>query len=251
LDDEPAVVDCESPVQFPTLKSSIEVEGLSFSYEPGVPVLTDLTLSIQAGSNVGIVGATGSGKSTLLNLLLRFRDPSVGRITFDGLPLSEIALDSLRRSTGLVHQDVLLFPGTLLDNLGGNRELAQGALDLLGLELSLDDNLSLGGQNLSRGERQLITFARAIVGDPSLLILDEATSAIDPATEGRIQLALSAIVEGRTTVTVAHRLATVRSCDRIFLMSQGALVESGTHDELLQVGGEYANLWRLQEGGSN
>ena len=248
LDDSPTILDCDNPAQFSTLTGSIEVESVSFAYEADAPVLTDLSLSITAGSNVGVVGATGSGKSTLLNLLLRFRDPKSGQITFDGTPLTDISIDSLRRSTGLVHQDVLLFPGTVLDNLGGDRESAQRSLDLLGLEISLDASLSLGGENLSRGERQLITFARAIVGDPSLLILDEATSAIDPATEGRIQEALGAIVKGRTTVTVAHRLATVSGCDMIFLMSRGAILEVGTHQELLERGGEYANLWRLQEG---
>lgn len=248
LDDHPSVVDCDSPSQFLALTKAIDVENVSFSYDSDALVLKNISLSIKAGSNVGIVGATGSGKSSLLNLLLRFRDPKQGQIVFDGVPLKEISIASLRGSTGLVHQDVLLFPGTVLDNLGGDRVLAQRALDLLGLDLSLDSNLSLGGQNLSRGERQLITFARAIVGDPSLLILDEATSAIDPATEERIQEALGAILEGRTTVTVAHRLSTVRGCDNIFLMSQGVIEESGNHDDLLKKGGEYAKLWELQEG---
>jgi ATP-binding cassette subfamily B protein len=248
LDDTPTILDSDVPRQFSKLTDSIEFDNVSFAYESDVPVLTGLSLSIKAGSNIGIVGATGSGKSTLLNLLLRFRDPISGQITFDGVPLTEVAIESLRRSTGLVHQDVLLFPGTVLDNLGGDREAAQRSLDLLGLEISLGANLSMGGENLSRGERQLITFARAIVGDPSLLILDEATSAIDPATEGRIQAALGTIVKGRTTVTVAHRLATVSACDTIFLMSKGAVVEKGSHAQLIQDDGEYASLWRLQEG---
>ena len=248
LDDTPTILDSDTPSQFSKLTDSIEFDNVSFAYESDVPVLTGLSLSIKAGSNIGIVGATGSGKSTLLNLLLRFRDPISGQITFDGVPLTEVAIESLRRSTGLVHQDVLLFPGTVLDNLGGDREAAQRSLDLLGLEISLGANLSMGGENLSRGERQLITFARAIVGDPSLLILDEATSAIDPATEGRIQAALGTIVKGRTTVTVAHRLATVSACDTIFLMSKGAVVEKGSHAQLIQDDGEYASLWRLQEG---
>ena len=246
LDDAPTVVEPAEPAPWPGLKDAIRLEDVAFAYTPEAKVLKGLDMTIPAGSHVAVVGPTGGGKSTLLNLLMRFRDPTGGSITVDGVPLDTLSLKDLRQHVGLVLQDVLLFPGTILDNLGGDREKAMRACETLGLSIDLDDRVSAGGENLSRGERQLLTFARALVNDPEVLVLDEATSAVDPATEARVQAALEALRSGRTVITVAHRLATVRDCDRIFVLSGGDIVERGDHDALVAADGIYAALYQLQ-----
>jgi ABC-type multidrug transport system fused ATPase/permease subunit len=248
LDTERRVADPPEPIAWPGLRTALRLEDVRFHYSPGTEVLRGLSIDVPAGSHVGVVGATGAGKSTVLNLLMRFADPTGGRLTVDGVDLRDLALHDLRGHVGLVLQDVHLFAGSLLDNLGGDRELAQRALDTLALPMPLDTVIGDGGGNLSRGERQLLTFARALVGDPELLVLDEATSAIDPATEARVQAALERLQEGRTTVTVAHRLATVRDCDCIYVLAAGEVAERGTHDELVAAGGLYAALQVLQHG---
>jgi len=242
------ITDPAKPVEWPGVNRGLELKDVSFHYTEGTPVLGDVNIQIPAGERVGIVGATGAGKSTILNLLLRFRDPISGAVTVDGVDLRDIAVDDVRRKIGLVLQDVHLFPGTVLENLGGDAERAQRALDFLSIEMPLDRSLREGGAGLSRGERQLLTFARALVDDPEVLVLDEATSAVDPATEARVQKALERIQAGRTTVIVAHRLATVRDCHRIYVLAAGRVREVGTHDELLAKGGIYAALSQLQAG---
>lgn len=236
----------EAPAPWPGLSDALRLEQVGFAYVEGTPVLNDIELVFPRGSNTGIVGATGAGKSTVLNLLFRFRDPTSGRVTVDGVDLRQLNLTELRQRIGLVQQDVHLFPGTVLDNLGGDAEAAARALSVVGLQLKLNQGLLDGGANLSRGERQLLTFARALVADPEVLVLDEATSAIDPETERMVQGALERLVQGRTTVTVAHRLSTVRKCDRIYVLAHGQVQEVGTHQELLALGGLYAALAQLQ-----
>ncbi|MCP4873362.1 MAG: ABC transporter ATP-binding protein [Proteobacteria bacterium] len=249
LDTPRTIADPEQPEAWPGLVDAVRLEQVGFHYTEGTPVLTDLSLAIPAGSHVGIVGATGAGKSTVLNLLLRFRDPTAGKVTVDGVDLRDIALADLRSRTGLVLQDVHLFAGTVRENLGGGDDaVIAAALATVGVEMPLDHVLLDGAANLSRGERQLLTFARALVRDPELLVLDEATSAVDPRTEARVQAALEKLQEGRTTVTVAHRLATVRGCDRIYVLGRGGIVEQGTHGQLLAAGGLYAALHELQHG---
>lgn len=248
FDAEPTIGEPAAPVPWPGLAEAIRFEAVSFAYDPAAPVLTGLDLEVRAGSRVGIVGATGSGKSSLINLLLRFRDPQAGAVTIDGVDVRKIGLRDLRDHVGLVLQDVHLFPGTVLDNLGGDAEPAARALARLGIAIPLGAPVVADGSNLSRGERQLLTFARALVYDPEVLVLDEATSAVDPATEARVQAALETLQAGRTTLLVAHRLATVRDCDRIYVLSRGAVVEAGTHEELVARRGAYAALYQLQHG---
>ncbi len=249
LDTPRTITDPHEPEAWPGLKSGIKLEDVRFHYEADTEVLKGVDLDIPAGSNVGIIGSTGAGKSTIINLLLRFRDPIAGRVTIDGMDIRALSVEELRRRSGLVLQDVHLFAGTLLDNLGGDAQQANRALDTLGIgHFDLDMELTDGGGNLSRGERQLITFARALVDEPEFLVLDEATSAVDPETESHVQKALERLQEGRTTVTVAHRLATIRHCDRIYVLGDGLVRESGTHNELMERGGIYANLTQLQAG---
>jgi len=248
LDLEPELTSPPQPAPWPGVRDAIRVEGVDFHYVEGTPVLRGIDMEIPAGQRVGIVGATGSGKSTLLNLLLRFRDPIRGAITVDGVPLRDLPLDTVRDKMGLVLQDVHLFPGTVLDNLGGDEAAAQRALDYLGIRIPVDTVLGEGGAGLSRGERQLITFARALVRSPEVLVLDEATSAVDPGTEARVQEALERLQRDRTTIIVAHRLATVRNCDRIYVLAGGEVREVGTHEDLLAQGGIYAALTQLQSG---
>ena len=248
LDEEPKIQDPERPAAWPGLQKGIRLSGVRFAYTEDTPVLRGIDLEIPAGCSVGIVGATGCGKSTLVNLLLRFREISEGSISIDGVDIRELAQADLRTAMALVPQDVLLLPGTLLENLGGDRNKAQAALDALGLGFDLDREVDLQGSGLSRGERQLLTFARALVEDPDLLLLDEATSSVDPATEARIQQALKHLQADRTTIMVAHRLATVVHCDFICVLAHGRLVEKGTHRELLAKGGIYQALYELQQG---
>ncbi|MEL6345706.1 MAG: ABC transporter ATP-binding protein [Myxococcota bacterium] len=245
LDTPRQIADPADPVAWPGLEEALRLESVDFHYIAGAPVLRQLSMSIPAGASVGIVGPTGAGKSSVLNLLLRFRDPTGGRVTIDGVDLRDLPVSVLRERMGLVLQDVHLFPGTILENLGDDPQVAQAALDVLDIDLPLDRRV--GDDSLSRGERQLLTFARALVGDPEILVLDEATSAVDPATEARIQRALDRLQAGRTTIMVAHRLNTVRHCDIIFVLHQGRLKEQGTHEQLIAQGGVYATLARLQE----
>lgn len=244
LDRRPTLVDAPGAVDWPGVRSGVALTDVTFRYTADAPVLRGVTIEVPAGARVGIVGPTGSGKSTIVDLVLRFRDPDGGAVTVDGVDLRSIRVSALRDRTALVLQDVRLLPGTVLDNLGCAPEAARAALDSLGAELPLDRRVD--DDSLSRGERQLVTFARAVVRDPDLLVLDEATSAVDPVTEAVVQRALDRLMSGRTVLVIAHRLETVRRCDRIYVLSAGAVVEHGTHAELVARNGVYAELVRLQ-----
>ena len=256
------------PLPVTAVEGAIEIERLSFAYGEGqngvaevaVPVLRDVTLSVAAGETLGIVGSTGSGKSTLVKLLLRLYHVRQGRIVIDGVPIEEIRLADLRAAIGLVSQDVFLFHGTVRENVVYGSwdatdaqveeaaRLAEAHDFIVGLPHGYDTIVGERGQKLSGGQRQRIAIARAILKDPPILILDEATSAVDNETEAAIQRSLDRISRDRTTIAIAHRLSTVRNADRICVLEQGRVAELGSHEELLALDGIYAGLWKVQTG---
>jgi ABC-type multidrug transport system fused ATPase/permease subunit len=247
LAQEPTIRAPAEPAPWPGLVDALRLEDVHLAYIPGVPVLRGLSLAVPAGRHVALVGATGSGKSTLVQLLFRFRDADAGRVTVDGVDVRTLDPAVLRAHIGLVLQAVHVLPGTVAENLGVDAPTAARLLAEVGLagRLAPDSLVGEGGTALSRGEAQLLCFARAIATDPSVLVLDEATAAMDPATEARIQSLLAAR-PGRTRVTVAHRLRTVADADHIYVVDKGTVAESGTHAALLALGGRYAQLWRAQ-----
>ncbi|MEM9164547.1 MAG: ABC transporter ATP-binding protein [Cyanobacteria bacterium P01_F01_bin.4] len=242
------------------VQGDIRFEDVTFAYNDRTPVVEHLTLKIPASGNIAIVGSTGSGKSTLVKLLLRFYEIHSGRITVDGIDLQSLDLGDLRRAVGLVSQDVFLFHGTVaeniaygsfdasLDSIKSAAQMAEAHEFIAQLPAGYDTIVGERGQKLSGGQRQRLAIARAILKDPPILILDEATSAVDNETEAAIQRSLEKITCNRTTVAIAHRLSTVRNCDRIYVMEQGQLVEWGTHEDLLARRGVYAGLWKVQMG---
>ena len=236
-----------NPLPWPDGFDAIRYESVQFEYAAGVPVLRGIDLEIPRGSRIGLVGATGGGKSTLAALLLRFRDPTAGRVTIGGVDLADMDPATIRAKVAYVPQDIQLFSGTVLDNLGCDAATAARACATLDVEVDLGAEVDKDGDGLSRGERQLVTFVRALVRDPQILVLDEATSAFDPATERRVDRALQRLLEGRTVLVVAHRLSTIRDCDRIVVVAGGRLVEQGSHEELLAADGAYAKLVAISE----
>ncbi|MEO0078224.1 MAG: ABC transporter ATP-binding protein [candidate division WOR-3 bacterium] len=233
-------------------------ESVGFTYNGTELVLKDIDLVVRRGEKVALVGETGGGKSSIINLLLKFYPPSKGRIVYDGKDLAEIDRRRLRRVIGFVPQEVVMFPGTVLDNLrmfdetiplGQVVSAAQRVhihSAIMKFPQGYDSVLTEGGANFSLGERQLLAFARALVRDPQILILDEATSSVDPHTEYLIQQGLEELLKGRTSLIVAHRLATIRMADRVVVIHKGRVAEQGTHDELLAAQGIYSRLYRLQ-----
>jgi len=242
------------------VRGDIHFEDITFAYPEREPVVQHLSLKVPAGRTIAIVGATGSGKSTLVKLLLRFYEVTAGRITLDGQDIRDLNPQDLRQAIGLVSQDVFLFHGTVAENIaygsgGASREdivaaatVAEAHGFIQQLPQGYDTVVGERGQKLSGGQRQRLAIARAVLKNPPILILDEATSAVDNDTEAAIQRSLEAVTRDRTTIAIAHRLSTVRHADRIYVMHQGQLVEWGTHDELITRDGLYAGLWRVQLG---
>ena len=242
------------------MKKSISLKNVNFSYVENFPVLNNVTLEIQKGTSTAIVGSSGSGKSTLIKLLLRLYDVNAGKILIDDEDIKEFDIHSLRRNIGLVSQDIFLFEGTVFDNIAyGNLEATDdeiwNAIKLSESEkfISLlpdkkDTVVGERGQKLSGGQRQRISIARAILKNPGLLILDEATSAVDNQTELEIQKSLDSLKEGKTVIVIAHRLSTIQNADVIHVLEKGKIVESGTHEELVNLKKIYANLWDVQTG---
>ena len=255
---KPLISDGDTPLE--ELKESIKFENLNFEYVSDFPVLKDVNIEILKGKTTAIVGSTGSGKSTLIKLILRFYEKNSGKIFFDNNEIESLVIDSLRSKIGLVSQDVFLFEGTVFENIAyGNIDASTEDVwnaarlsesDKFISELPNQENTIVGerGQKLSGGQRQRISIARAILKNPEILILDEATSAVDNETEAAIQESLETLKEGRTVIAIAHRLSTIRNADLIYVLESGEIVEYGTHDELLNNQGVYAKLWDVQTG---
>ena len=258
LDTQSDVADRPGAVSLPRLSGSVEFSGVTFSYEPGKPILRDLNFRVEPGEMIGLAGHSGAGKSTLINLICRFYDIQKGTIRIDGRDIRDVSLKSLRAQIGVVLQDPFLFNGSVADNIGYGKPgasldeivaaaKAANAHDfILDFPEGYDTSVGERGLRVSGGERQRLSIARAILRNPRILILDEATASVDTETEAQIQDAIARLITGRTTFAIAHRLSTLRNANRLLILDKGELAEMGTHDDLIRQDGIYARLCRMQ-----
>jgi ATP-binding cassette subfamily B protein len=258
LDETPDLADAPDAIPLEHIDGKVTFEDVCFSYEPGVPVLKHVTMYNNPGEMIALVGPTGAGKTTIINLLTRFYDVDSGAIRIDGVDIRNVKVDDLRRRLGLVLQDNFLFADTVMENIRYGRLEASDEEVVAAAKLANADHfirrlpqgyetlLSERGQNLSQGQRQLMAIARAVLSDPEILILDEATSNVDTRTEKALQEALMRLMEGRTSFVIAHRLSTIRDADCVMVINQGEIIERGTHQDLLAKGGFYHDLYMSQ-----
>jgi ATP-binding cassette subfamily B protein len=255
---QPVVTEKPNAIALPEVTGKVEYVNVGFHYQSDRPVLTDINLVANKGEAIALVGASGAGKSTLMNLLMRFHDVKTGKILIDGYDIRDVQIKSLRQQLALVPQENILFSGTVASNIAFGQKvydtesveqaarIANAHDFIMELPQGYDTWVGERGVNLSGGQRQRISIARAVLHNPKILILDEATSALDAESESLVQEALQRLMQGRTVFIIAHRLATIRNSDRIIVLEQGQIVESGTHDELLQKAGRYAQLHSRQ-----
>ena len=258
MDALPTVKEDEHPVHMENMRGDIELKNVSFEYEAGHPIIKNVSFKVQAGHMFGIVGKTGAGKSTIINLMARLYDVTGGEITIDGVPIRKIAFDDLRRNIGIVSQETFLFIGSIADNIryanpdATMEEVIEAAKSanahefITKLPESYNTKVGEGGISLSGGEKQRISIARAIIQKPNILILDEATASMDTRTERKIQAAIDNLKQGRTIISIAHRLSTLRDADMLCVIENGELKEMGTHDKLIKEKGKYFELYKLQ-----
>ena len=232
--DEPVTVkDAKDAVEMPKIRGEVTFDHVNFSYDASKQILNDVSFTVKPGESVALVGPTGAGKSTIVNLISRFYNVNGGRVLIDGQDISQVTIHSLREQMGIMMQDSFIFSGDIEDNI------RCGKLDATHEERER-------GSMLSQGQKQLISFARTLLSDPAILILDEATSSIDVQTEKALQTGLNAMLKGRTSFIIAHRLSTIRNCDKIMYIDNGGIMESGTHDELMAKKGHYYKLYTAQ-----
>jgi len=258
LDEDLTVKEKDNAIELKNIKGKIEYNNVSFYYEDHLPVLSNINITINENERLALVGYTGAGKSTFIKLLSRFYDPIKGNVKIDGLDLKEINIKSLRSQMGIVLQENFLFSGTIMENIkygkldATDEEVIEAAKKVNAhdfiMELEKGYNTVVGeqGNRLSEGQRQLVAFARSIIADPPILILDEATSSIDPYSELLIQQALETLLRGRTSISIAHRLSTILNSDRIVVLDKGCIIEEGSHQELVKKGGLYNHLYAMQ-----
>ncbi|RLE32799.1 multidrug ABC transporter ATP-binding protein, partial [Candidatus Acetothermia bacterium] len=258
LDTPPDLTDRPGAIELGEVRGEVSFDNVTFSYVLGVPVLKGIDLHADPGQTIALVGPTGAGKTTIVNLLSRFYEPDEGTIRIDGIDIRNVTKDSLRRQLGVVLQQTFLFAESVMENIRYGRldatdeevieaaRLANADRFIRRLPEGYATELSERGANLSEGQRQLIAIARAILADPRILVLDEATSSVDTRTEVHIQEALRGLMKGRTSFVIAHRLSTIRNADKVVVIEEGRIVEQGTHDELLERGGAYHRLYMSQ-----
>ena len=258
MDEKVDIDDKEGAYELPDIKGEVKFEHVFFEYEKDVPILKDVTFTAKAGQSIALVGLTGAGKTTVVNLLARFYDIKSGSITIDGNSIYDVTINSLRRQMGMMLQDTFIFSGTIMENIKYGRldatdEEAMEAAKIvsahdfiMGLPDGYNTVVTERGGSLSAGQRQLISFARTLLADPKVLILDEATSAIDTKTELLVQKGLQNLLKGRTSFIIAHRLSTIKNCDRIMYIAQKNIAESGNHRQLLDAHGLYYELYTSQ-----